>query len=37
MLNDSQTNFTASHFTNWRLILICEKEAFHLHSTDGKK
>ena len=35
MLNDSQTNFTASHFTNWRLI--CEKEAFHLHSTDGKK
>ena len=28
--------FTASHFTNWSLIIICEEGAFHLHSTDGK-
>ena len=28
--------FTASHFTNRSLIIICEEGAFHLHSTDGK-
>ena len=36
MLNIWQTNLTASHLTNRSLILICEEEAFHLHSTDGK-
>ena len=36
MLNVWQTNLTASHLTNRRLILICEEEAFHLHITDGK-
>ena len=30
------TNLTASHLTNCSLILICEEEAFHLHSADGK-
>ena len=29
-------NLAASHLTNRSLILICEEEAFHLHSTDGK-
>ena len=36
MLNVRQTNLTALHLTNQNLILICEEEAFHLHSTDGK-
>ena len=36
MLNIWQTNLTASHLTNRSLILICEEEAFHLHSADGK-
>ena len=36
MLNIWQTNLTASHLTNRSLILICEKEAFHLQSTDVK-
>ena len=36
MLNVQQTNLTASHLTNRSLTLICEEEAFCLHSTDGK-
>ena len=36
MLNVQQTNLTASHLTNRSLTLICEAEAFCLHSTDGK-
>ena len=36
MLNIWQTHLTASHLINRSLILICEEEAFHLHSTDGK-
>ena len=36
MLNIWQTNLTASHLTNQGLILICEEEAFHLYSTNGK-
>ena len=35
-LNVQQTNLTASHLTKRILILICEEEAFHLHSTDDK-
>ena len=36
MLSIWQTNLTASHLTNRSPILICEEEAFHLHSTDGR-
>ena len=36
MLNIWLTNLTASQLTNRSLILICEEEAFHLHSTNGK-
>ena len=36
MLNVFQTNLTASHLTNRSLVLICEEEAFHLYSRDGK-
>ena len=36
MLNVWQTNLTASHLTKRSLALTYEKEAFHLHSTDGK-
>ena len=33
MLTVWQTNLTASHLTKQNLILICEQEAFHLHSA----
>ena len=36
MLNVRQTDVTASHLTIRGLIQIYEKEAFHVHSTDGK-
>ena len=31
-----QTDLIVSHLTNRSLLLICEEEAFHLHTTDGK-
>ena len=36
MLNVWQTNLTALHLPNQSLILICEKETFHLHSKNTK-